>query len=369
MKNNRKAIKKWIFVAGTLVICVFAVSTLSSCLSVLRLLSSDDWLTKDQKKITDVAIGRLCAAIERKEVSAIREEFSWDDVKDADDFDGEILELLRYVKGENLTFRRISSGSDGAAMGGYPREREFGGVRYDIATTTDNYKVIFGYRSHYSTGVGKISKEKIGFTHFDIINVKNDRDCEDRLYSGCPFYRKGINLNYKTNYIFCPEEYDYKTAFFENGRDFEPVILNSVEELEAFYRSKKEEFSLGSRRDGKGFQDIAAKYDEEFFETRSLYLVGIYHASGGYFYVPQFLYIGDFVLVNIVAFGYESGTEELQAEIHENGVIKFIELPEKVDNDIETILDLEHFESKVIECNEPTVSCLPLEGRVAQNDG
>ena len=351
MKNRNRTLKKLVLAVVSLIVCVCAVSTLSSCITMLGLLTSDDWLTKDQKKITDAAMGRLCAAIERKEPSAVKEEFSWEDVKDVDDFGGEVVELLQYVKGENLTFRRMSSGSDGAAMGGYPREREFGGVRYEITTTTDEYKVIFGYRSHYSTGVGKISKEKIGFTYFDIINVKNDRECDDRPYTGCPFNLKGINFDYKTNYIFCPEEYDYKTAFCVKGADFEPFICNSAEELDVFYESRKEDFSLESRQDGKGFKDIAAKYDGEFFKTHSLYLVGIYEEGGGYFYVPQFLYIGDFVLVNIVAFDddHTAGTEELQAEIQENGVIKFIELPEKVESDIETILDLEHFGTQVID--------------------
>lgn len=344
--------KKLILVAVTLIVCVYVVSTLSSCITMLSLLTSDDWLTKDQKKITDSAMGRICTAIERKELSAVKEEFSWDDVKEVEDFDDEILDLLRYVKGENLTFRRMSSGSDGAAMGGYPREREFGGVRYNITTTTDEYKVIFGYRSHYSTGVGKIVKEKIGFTYFDIINVKNDRDCDDRPYTGCPFNRKGINFDYKTNYIFCPEEYDYKTAFFSQGENFDPTVCNTVEELGVFYESKKESFTLESRQDEKGFQDIATRYNEEFFQTHSLYLVGIYNAGGGYFYVPQFLYIGDFVMVNIVAFDDDHpGAKELQAEIYENGVILFIELPEKVSSDIEVILDLEHFGHEVIECN------------------
>ncbi len=328
---------KKLFKTLIVVVLIFATCITSSC-SFLRWLG-DDWLTKDQKEITDAAMGRLCGAIIDRDGEAVKAEFSYYEISNVKGFEEEARKLLNYIKGENVSFIRRASGSESAAMGSYPKEREFNGVRYDIETSTDSYKVVFGYRSYYSEGVNRITEEKIGFTYLDIINVKNDRICPDRLYSGCPFNYMGINFDYKTNYIFCPEEYGFNIAYCGDSCAFEPLIINGVADLNAFYEDNKDEYFLDSRVDGKGFIQVMENYDEAFFEECSLYIAGVSGDGIKYNYVPQFIYVGDFVLANVVCFAYDGGDS---GNYTQSGVILFVELPEKVENSVHAILDLSH---------------------------
>lgn len=339
--ERTNAIFKRIFGIIALATIVCAVYMLSACAALNSLF--DDWLTKNQREITDAAMARLCSAVAEGDAEAVKAAFSRDDVAAVENFDDEVQKLLDYITGDNITFERRSSGSDEAAMGSYPREREFGGVRYAIYTSTDSYKAVFGYRSYYSENKKTVNTEKIGFTYFDIINEKNDRACIDRLYSGCPFNYMGINFDYTTNYVFCPEEYDYKTAFTDTPAEFSPVIISDAAELEIFYRTHKDEYALTTREDGKGYSDIAKAYDDAFFAAHSLYIVGIPGNGTKYSYSPQFLYIGDFVLVNIVAFEYDQSFADDKDGYTASGAIVIVELPEKIPNDTDAILDLSYF--------------------------
>lgn len=309
-------------------LCIISAFSLSGCNFFNWLVG--DWLMTPQRKITDEAMQRLCAAVEQNDVAAVKAAFSYDDICGVEGFDGQAEKLCGYVAGENISFVRKASGSDSAAMGYYPEEREFGGVRYNINTSTDEYKVVFGYRSYYSEKENTVNKQKIGFIYFDIINLKNDRETGDRFYTGCPFAYNGINFDYKTSYIFSPEEYVYTAAFCDALEDFEPIIFNGACELENFYIENREKYSLESRVDGKGFKDIAARYDDGFFAEYSLYAVGFYNKGGGFDYVPQFLYVGDFVLANITAFTQERRSDDSSEQYAVDGVILFFELPEKV---------------------------------------
>lgn len=324
-----------ILIVVWLIICTLSLTMFSSC-KILKWLN-DDWLTKNQRDIADEAMGRLCEAIKKKDTHAVKSEFSLYDISKVEDFDESVQKLFDYIKGDDLTYSFVSSGSDSAAMGGYPREREFGGIRYNLKTSTDKYKVVFGYRSHYSVAYDKKIKEKIGFLYFDIINEKNDRECNDRLYSGCPFGYNGINFDYKTIYIFAPEEYDYKIAYSDKMTDFDPIIINNPNGFKHFYSMLSEDFDLDSRPDKKGFSDVIDCYDESFFEKHSLYIVGKYYENGGYKYVPQFVYIDNIVFVDIAMFPYENNHGDDDESYSKSGVIIFIELPEKVSDEIESI--------------------------------
>lgn len=323
---------KKFFIAA--VFSIFATCIFSSC-SFIKWLS-DDWLTKNQKEITDAAMERLCSAVSARDAAAVKAEFSLEDIGGVAEFDDEAQKLIDYITGEDITFERKASGSDGAAMGGYPREREFGGVRYNIETTTDSYKVIFGYRSYYSESENKLNTEKIGFIYFDIINVENDRECPDRLYSGCPLNCKGINFDYKTNYLFCPEEYGCRMVFCEKSDEFEPIIINDVTALNAFYDEHEVNMLESNGSEDKDFANV---YDDEFFIGNSLYVAGKFNEDIKCCYVPQYLYVGDFVLVAVAGFGYDPNSDD-NASDYANGAIMFIEIPEKVADEISTSLDL-----------------------------
>jgi len=120
---------------------------------------------------------------------------------------------------------------------------------------------------------------------------------------------------------------------------FEPLIINGVAALNAFYEDKKYEYFLDSRVDGKGFIQVMENYDEAFFEECSLYIAGVSGDGIKYNYVPQFIYVGDFVLANVVGFAYDGGDS---GNYTQSGVILFVELPEKVENSVHAILDLSH---------------------------
>lgn len=340
MKNqySNKSLKAFLIVSF-IFLCVFSMTFLSSC-KLLKWLSEEHWLTVSQKEVTNKAMGRLCNAIERKDTAAVKAEFSEYDTSELENFDASIQKLFEYVTGDNIRYSFVSTGSESAAMGGYPRERTFGGVCYNITTSTDEYKVNLGYRSYYSERGDEVVSERIGITYFDIINVKNDRECNDRLYSGCPFGYKGINFDYKTIYIFTPEEYGLDYAFSEYTSVVEPMIISSESALEDFRNLHANDFAFETREDGKGFKDVTSKYTADFFETKSLYIVGEYEEEGGYMYVPQFVYIDDIVYVDIAKFPYEERHGDENVMYFEKGVLIIIELPEKVSNDTKALVNV-----------------------------
>lgn len=311
--------------------CILSACMLSAC----SLFEYSDWLTKNQKEITDEAMLRICRAIRTHDTDAVKATFASDDVAGVENFDESVDKLLDYVAGVNPTARFVASGSDGAGMGSYPKDRTFGGVNYDIETSTDKYKVIFGYRSYYSPKVNVVDENKIGFTYFDIINVKNDREHDHRYYSGDPERHAGINFDHPTLYSEDYGEYAYKKAYCSYGETFDPVIINDVAELAAFRAKNGDRYALDARADGKSFVDVASEYDSEFFGGHSLYIVGMYNDGGGYMYVPQWLYIGDFVTTYIASFEYETHRGEYAGDFPENGVIFFVELPVKVPSDFD----------------------------------
>lgn len=304
-------------------------------LSACSLLLADDWLTKNQKEITDEAMLSMCRAIRSRDADAVKELFAADDIADVDGFDESVKKLLDYVTGDDPKARRVSSGSDGAGMGGYPKDREFGGVRYDIETSTDKFKVVFDYRSYYSPRHNYVDKNKIGFINFDIINVKNDRENDHPYYSGHPGSEPGIHFDCPTLYFDDDGEYAFKKAYFSVGEAFDPILINDADDLTAFCAESADLYTPSTRDDGMGYADVASQYDAEFFDIHSLYVVGFYHDGGGLTYVPQWLYIGDFVMVRIASFEYDERRDEYVGDFPENGVIFFIELPAKVPTDIE----------------------------------
>lgn len=326
---------KKVLIVVALIICLLMVMVFSSC-KLLRWLS-DDWLTVKQKTVTSEAIARLCKAINRRDASGVKAEFSLYEISEVGDFDESVNKLFDYINGDIVKYEFLSSGMESADMGDYPRQREFDGVVFSIETDTDTYKVNFGYRSHYSISYDKVLKERIGFKYFDIINCKDDRICDDRYYSGCPFYYMGINIGYKTSYKLCPEGYGFNTAYSDEMTYFEPLIINSIDGLDSFYEDRKATFNLENRSDGKGFKEVVSKYDDAFFEMHSLFLVGEYNENGGCAYYPQFVYIDDFVLVDIAIFIQGQISNDPDEMYEQKGVIIIIELPEKVSDDIKLI--------------------------------
>lgn len=298
-----------------------------------------DWLTKPQREIMDEAMDRLCAAIESGDSVAIKKEFAADDIAVVDNFDESVQKLVSYIIGGNIKYRFISNGSDEAAMGSYPRIRKFDGTNYELTTDTDRYKVALSYCSYYKYS-DHTDEGKIGFGHFDIINVADDRqDTDDRPYSGCPFGYNGINVGYKTQYVLIPEDFDFKVAYCEKSATLDPIIINDTYALNNFYEAQKDEYTLGSREDGKGYTDIVTAYDDKFFELHSLFIVGIYNEGGGYSYYPQSLYIGDFVYVRIAQWDEEWHLESDQYAV--GGFIYMVELPEKVPSDMHTLVNIQ----------------------------
>lgn len=325
----KSAIRKLKYVIFVL-LCVIMPFATSGCTFIDWLV--DDWLTKPQREIIDEAMSRLCSAIESGDSAAIKKEFAAYDIAKIDNFDESVQKLVEYISGCNIKYKFTSSGSEEAAMGSYPRIREFGGTNYELTTDTDRYKVALSYCSYYKYA-DHMDEGKIGFTHFDIINAADDRqNTDDRPYSGCPFWYKGINIGYTTQYVLIPEDFDFKVAYCEKSADFVPVIINDTSALNSFYEAHKDEYTLGSREDGKGYTNIALAYDDEFFRSHSLFIVGIYNEGGGYCYYPQSLYIGDFVYVRIAKWDDEWHLDSDQYAV--GGFIYMVELPERVPGDM-----------------------------------
>ena len=174
---------------------------------------------------------------------------------------------------------------------------------------------------------------------FDIINKKNDRPTE-LYYSGCPENLPGINFDYKTRYLSNWDDdidsFEYEKIYCEKSATFGPIIMNSAADLEQFYNDRGDAYTLGSRPDGHGYADVVAKYDDDFFESHSVCISGKYRNGGNIMYVPQWLYICDYVMTYIAEFEYDDFYDgENTLDYAENGVIIIIELPEKVPSDIE----------------------------------
>ncbi len=331
---NICVMRKCLHILPFTALIVFLLGFMTSCTSLF-----DDWLTKDQKEITDAAMQRLCNAIVSRDTNAVKAEFRYVDICDLDGFDESVEALFDYITGDAVRFKRISDGGEGAAFGvQQPNSRDFFGCRYDIITTTDEYKVTFDYYSYYSDVRNKCDPQKIGFTQFDIINKKNDRlNVDDGYYSGCPYKQVGINFDYVSCYL--GDEFEYKKAFCERVEDFGPIIFNDVADIDAFRIRYSDAYTLGSRNDGMGFDDFATEYDNGFFETHSLYVAGAFAGDVGYCYVPQWgLYIGDFVTTEICIYEYKNDYDDYGEHLA-NGVIIIWELPVKVPSDIDARLE------------------------------
>lgn len=308
-----------------------------------------DWLTVEQREVIDEAMEKMCNGIKNKDAEAVKSTFAYSDMLDVPNFDESVQKLLNYVQGDDITFKFVSSGYEDAAMGTYPKERYFGGCNYEINTSERSYKVQVDYRSYYSNAQKDyfndlVDVDMIGFLQFDIIDKNNDRHTDDKLYSGCPETKRGINFDYKTIYIY---DYDIEVDSFrcekiycDTSANFAPVIINDATELTSFYESNKNAWTLDSRPDNRGFTDVTTKYDERFFENRSLCLIGFHNDGGGFAYVPQWLYVGDFVLTCIASLEYDPPRYGENPDYNENGVIIVVELPEKVADGIDARLIL-----------------------------
>lgn len=332
-----KIMKKRLIVplAAMIIIC-------TSALTACSWLFEDNWLTKDPKESTDAAMQRLCAAVEARDADAVKAEFSYVDVCDVEGFDESVEKLLDYITGDDVRYRRISSGyGEGTAFGSQqPNWRYFPSCRYDIITNTDEYKVVFGFYAYYSDVRDKPNKQKMGFNYFDIINKKNDRpnitndENFDFGYTGCPMRTHGINFDYVTKYF----DIEDKKALCDRVEDFDPVVFNGVSDIADFTASYGDEYSLGSREDGMGFADVTAGYDDEFFESHSLMVAGASYGECGYGYTPQYgMYIGDFIMNEICVWEYDDDDGD-DPERFAKGVIIVWELPVKVPTDIEVNL-------------------------------
>lgn len=328
--------KKFRYVISVLLCGIMAFAAYGCAFTDLL---TDDWLTKSQKEIINEAMDRLCAAIESGDSAAVKKEFAFDDIAQVDNFDESVQKLAAYITGGNIKYKFISNGSDEAAMGSYPRIRKFGSANYELTTDTDRYKVTLSYCSYYEYG-DRTDYGKIGFTNFDIIKAADDRQgADDRPYSGCPFWYKGINIGYKTDYCLIPDDFDFKVAYCEKSAEFDPIIINDAYALNNFYEEHKNEYTLGSRDDGKGYTDIVTAYDDGFFGLHSLFIVGIYVEGGGYSYYPQSLYIGDFVYARIAKWDEEWHFESDQYGV--GGFIYILELPEKVPSDMPALVKVQ----------------------------
>lgn len=335
--------KRSIFsLSASILAVVITAITLTACFS-RDFWEYADWISKDTREITDAAMSRICSGIADRNANKVKAEFAYADVDKVRGFDESIQKLFDYITGDNISFKLITGGSESAALGSYPKERELNGVRYEIVTDTDSYKVCFDYRSYYSDKAKNnfedvVRKDKMGFLSFDIINKKGDRPTS-LYYSGCPENLLGINFDYKTRYLSnwddVADSFEYEKIYCEKSATFGPIIMNSVSDLEKFRNDRGDSFTLGSRPDGRGYADVVTKYDQKFFETHSICISGKYRDGGNIMYVPQWLYIGDYVMTYIAEFEYDDYTDDNIGDYAENGVIIIIELPEKVSSDIE----------------------------------
>lgn len=120
---------------------------------------------------------------------------------------------------------------------------------------------------------------------------------------------------------------------YGTGGEFGPVILNSVAELAEFYQTNKEKYSFEGAENGGKYPKAISEYDDVFFETGSLYVAGMYDEDAGKTYIPQWVYIGDFVMARIADWEDDWG-DGASGEEKKKGVVVIIELPEKVSSDI-----------------------------------
>lgn len=330
--------------------CSFSVCAAAFCLLALCAcadLEYADWLTVNQREVTDRAMSKLCEGIKNPDAGAVKSLFAKTDMLEVSDFDENVQKLLNYIKGKDISFKCISGGYEDASMGTYPKERYFGGCNYEINTSEASYKVKFNYRSYYSAGQKNyfndlVDGSKIGFVQFDIIDKEKDRKTGDKFYSGCPETKPGINFDYKTLYIYDDsgqfpkiDSFRCEKIYCGELEEFAPLIINSVAELADFYEKNKS--ALAARSDERGFYDVTKKYGADFFENQSVCLLGIKNGNG-LMYVPQWLYMGDFVLTDIAAF-QDNSTHE-SPDFAEKNIIIAVELPEKAADGIKARVNI-----------------------------
>ena len=291
----------------------------------------DTWVMTNQKETTDAMLQRLCDGIFMRDAEAVKNEFRYDDVSKIEDFDESVEKLFDYIEGDFLGFERIAGGSEEKGWGEPYEYGVFRSCRYQLNTTMDTYKIIFDYWFHYRVIGEEKDENKIGIECFDIIDAEKDRACADKYYSGDPEGKPGIKFDYKTSYDM--DEFAVGQFGYGTGGEFGPVILNSVAELAEFYQTNKEKYSFEGAENGGKYPKAISEYDDVFFETGSLYVAGMYDEDAGKTYIPQWVYIGDFVMARIADWEDDWG-DGASGEEKKKGVVVIIELPEKVSSDI-----------------------------------
>ena len=311
-------------------VLILSMSLLLSSCSLLK----NSWISVNPRNVINPAMELLSSAINEKDASAVKDLFSSFVTEEVDDFDESVVDLLNYVTSPIIDNDRVSISGESASLGtSQPNSRFFPNCRYDLNTIEGDYKVLFSYYSYYSDVKDVPNLLKIGFYDFSIIRASDDRPGAYDRYTGNPQYSPGISIGFLTSYYH--NEFATSVAVSDNGETFEPVILNTTTQIQAFRNEKSDDFSLDARSDGYGFDDVSAYYDDEFFLECSLLVFARFDDNPLHVVQCWLLYVGEFVYFDFNEYIAEPDSEFYGPQSVTKGSIMFIELPTKVANDID----------------------------------
>jgi|GEM_PF-1706046 len=280
-------------------------------------------------------VDKLCEAINNNDAAAIKRSFSSFAIEEDENFDESVLRLLDYIDEDIFdNDRGYIKGESSTSGDTQPNEKIYSRCRYNFNTMSTNYKVLFSYYAYYSDEKNVPNEDKMGFYHFSIIDERDDREGVYSDYTGHPEERPGINIGFITEYS--EEEYNIEYAYYDEGTNLEPIVFNSISDVDEFYNTYKSTWSLDFRLDTYGFRNVVAHYDPAFFQRKSLILFGRYFEDRRYdLYMYARLYIGDFVYFDFYDYLYEGELVHAGIGTQFKGTFAIIETPIKIDSNIE----------------------------------
>lgn len=169
-------IKKFVSVISIIILSVSSLLNFSSC----------DWLKSDYEIIDDKVM-EIIHKLENSDKEGIKKLFAKSKIKDIDNFDESVDELLDYYDGKYISKFRHSPGKFRDKEGKFSMTYFL--PSFDVTTTVDTYRIAFYFCTEYTT-----DKNSVGIWSLYIIKAENDNDPLEVTYRGDGLWTPGINI-------------------------------------------------------------------------------------------------------------------------------------------------------------------------------